>query len=240
MKRILHIETATDICSVCIAESGKVTGFRETSEGRSHASILTVFIEELLHERSLEITDLDAIAVSMGPGSYTGLRIGVTVAKGLCYGASLPLIALPTLESMFRGFRQKCTNENRITDDDAFFIPMIDARRMEVYMTIFDSQGNTIKETSATIVNQNSFSEYLANRIVYFFGTGADKLTETIVHENAKFKTDFSVSSKYMVELAFEKFGRKNFVDTAYFEPYYLKDFITTVPKKNILSGATK
>ena len=236
MERILHIETATDICSVCLAEEGKVTAIRETGEERSHASILTVFIEELLNENSLKTGDLDAIAVSMGPGSFTGLRIGVTVAKGLCYGASLPLISVPTLESMCNGFLK----ENNSYEANDLFVPMIDARRMEVYAAVFDSKGKTLKETSAIVVDTGSFADFLAEHNLFFFGTGAGKLTNTITHTNALFSENFLISSAYMTDIALGKFRQKEFEDTAYFEPYYLKDFITTVPKKNLLSGTTK
>lgn len=236
MERILHIETATDICSVCIAEEGKVTAVRETGESRSHASVLTVFVEELMQERSLKISDFDAIAVSMGPGSFTGLRIGVTVAKGFCYGASLPLIAVPTLESMFRGFLQL----NHSFDVNDLFIPMIDARRMEVYTAVFNNMGEILKPTSAMIIDNNSFSDLIADHTLHFFGTGANKLTETIVNPNADFTRNFHISSVFMTDIALEKFHKKDFEDAAYFEPYYLKDFITTIPKKNLLSGTTK
>jgi tRNA threonylcarbamoyladenosine biosynthesis protein TsaB len=235
MGKILHIETATDICSVSLAENGEMIDLRETSVSQSHAHILTIFIQEIFHKNKLSITDLNAVAASIGPGSYTGLRIGVSVAKGICYGAGIPLIAVPTLDIMYYGINRKFKNEGVKLSKSTIFAPMIDARRMEVYVSLYKLTGEIIKETSAVIVSPDTFNPFLANNKVYFFGKGADKLTQTIINDNAFFVKDFKLSSAYMIPIAYSKFQNKDFVDTAYFEPFYLKNFISTTPKRNTL-----
>jgi len=235
MCKILHIETATEVCSVSIALKGKVIAYKETTKERSHAAVLSVFIRELFDKTGLSAGDLDAIAVSMGPGSYTGLRIGVSTAKGLCYGADLPLIAIPTLEIMCFGMLEKFKGEGTYLEDDLLFLPMIDARRMEVYTAIFNKDLAPVRDTSALIIESTSFDDLLQNNRLVFFGDGADKLSDTIVNPNACFFMNYKLSSVHMTELAYARFKNKDFVDVAYFEPYYLKDFITTTPKKKLL-----
>lgn len=231
MSRILHIETSTDVCSVCLASEGKIISTRETSIERSHASILTVFIEELLREFEMKKESLDAVAVSMGPGSYTGLRIGVSAAKGICYGAEIPLIAIPTLEAMCIG----ALKHRHTIQEDALLIPMIDARRMEVYMAVYNLQLKKIRDTSANIIDKDSFQDLRTVHKLYLFGTGAAKLKDTFSQSNIHFLDNIRLSSEYMVGIALERYKEKQFEDVAYFEPYYLKDFIATTPRKNRL-----
>jgi tRNA threonylcarbamoyladenosine biosynthesis protein TsaB len=232
MCKILHIETATEVCSVSIAEKAQVVALKETHEGRSHSAVLAPFIEDILQECNLSIGQLDAIAVSMGPGSYTGLRIGISLAKGLCYGAGLPLIAVNTLESMCRGFIQNLNPDRNTPNLSELFAPMIDARRMEVFTCLFDSTLNVVQETQALVVDSDSFSDLMKDHTIHFFGSGADKLKNTIVHHNAQFTENFLVSSAFMASAAYELFIQHSFADLAYFEPFYLKDFITTTPRK--------
>jgi tRNA threonylcarbamoyladenosine biosynthesis protein TsaB len=230
MCRILQIETATDVCSVSVAENGKVFAMKETQEGRSHAVVLATFINELLLEYKLTMKILDAVAVSKGPGSYTGLRIGVSVAKGICYATGLPLIGVPTLESMSHGLSAQLKDAG----ENYLLAPMIDARRMEVYTALFNSALEVVRETHALVIERDSFESFLIDYAIYFFGSGADKLTNIIQHENARFITDFMISSSHMGELAYQLYLKQKFEDIAYFEPFYLKDFITTIPKKKL------
>lgn len=228
---ILHIETSTDVCSVCLASDGKVLSKRETAIERSHASVLTVFIEEILNESKGNNKSLDAVAVSMGPGSYTGLRIGVSAAKGICYGANIPLIAISTLEAICTGALQNFTT----MEEDGLLVPVIDARRMEVYLAVYDMQMRKIEDTSAQIIDQNSFRDLLTSHAIYLFGTGAEKLKDELVHKNIRFPGKLNLSSEFMVEMALQRYRNKQFENVAYFEPYYLKDFIATTPRKNQL-----
>lgn len=229
MSKILCIDTATDICSVALAEDGVVVAFRDSENERSHAKMLAVFIDELLKTASLRVADLDAVAISMGPGSYTGLRIGVSTAKGICYGANKPLIAISTLEAMCYGVEKEFLLWNNLSD--FYFCPMIDARRMEVYTALFDSKVKNTMQIQAMVVDENSFKECLEKKPVLFFGSGAQKLTPIFKQANALFYHDFKHSASYMGKMVEEKFMKKDFEDVAYFEPFYLKDFITTTPK---------
>ena len=234
--RILDIETATHTCSVALSYGEKLISFQESHIDKSHASLLTVFIEDMFRETGLTAAGLDAVSVSMGPGSYTGLRIGVSVAKGLAYSLGIPLIAVPTLKSMALGFLKKLEIDN--SKDNAFLLcPMIDARRMEVYLSMYDSKLETVLDTTALIIDENSFEKELKSREIYFFGTGAQKCESLINRKNFYFSPDFLNSSKDMIPLALEKYKRKEFVNLAYFEPYYLKDFIATTPKNKILGS---
>ena len=236
MARIIHIETATHTCSVALSYGEELISFKESHIDKSHASLLTVFIEDLFRETGISAAELNAVSVSMGPGSYTGLRIGVSVAKGLAYSLGIPMLAVSTLKAMAIGFLKKL--EAGKTKDHAFLLcPMIDARRMEAYLAIYDSELNTVQDTTALIIDENSFLKKLKNRKIYFFGSGAQKCESVINHKNSYFYPDFLNSSKYMIPLAFSQFKRKEFVDIAYFEPYYLKDFIATIPKNKILGS---
>ncbi len=228
MSKILHIESATDVCSVVLAEGGKLVAKRELKEGRSHAKLLTVFIDEIFTETGLFP---DAVAVSMGPGSYTGLRIGVSVAKGICYGRSVPLIAIPTLDAFCNGFIRRHPD----LPSGARLAPMIDARRMEVYTALYSTGGEKLRDTHALIVDEHSFRSELTEHPVYLFGPGADKLTSVLNHSGIHIETGFTADAEYLVAPALERFSSGKFEDVAYFEPFYLKDFITTIPKKNVL-----
>jgi len=230
---IICLETATNICSVALCDSAGVISLRESSELKSHASVLTVFIEEILLENGIKARDLDAIAVSKGPGSYTGLRIGVSVAKGIAYAASIPLIGINTTLSMFWGIVR---NRKNIEDADrnSLYCPMLDARRMEVYYAIYDANGNTIKDISAEIISEDSFSYIPVSQKIIFFGDGAVKCKELIKRTNTYFADDFRISASYMHVPVFEAFKSFDYEDVAYFEPFYLKDFITSKPRKNL------
>lgn len=234
MALILSIETSTKVCSVCISRNGEIEGFRESREEKSHAKKLTIFIQELLNELIINVDDLDAVAVSKGPGSYTGLRIGVSTAKGLCFAKDLPLIAINTLQSMAYGIIQKVTSGEFFTDDfeNAILVPMIDARRMEVYSAFFNSKGEFDRDVKAEIIDENSYQEILSKQKMIFFGDGSEKITEVVKHENAIFISGIDPSAKDMVQLAQLAFDNKSFEDVAYFEPFYLKDFVATVSKK--------
>jgi len=231
---ILCLETATNLCSVAICDSAGVVSLRESNELKSHASMLTVFIEELMKEGGVRFHDLEAVAVSKGPGSYTGLRIGVSVAKGIAYAASIPLLAVDTTLAMFHGLYGKMLKEKG-SDINTLFCPMLDARRMEVYYSIYDSSGRMVKEISAEIIDESSFKEILDTQKMIFFGDGALKCKEVIKRQNAVFEDDFRISASYLHVPAYNAFMDKRFEDVAYFEPFYLKDFITTKQRKNIL-----
>jgi tRNA threonylcarbamoyladenosine biosynthesis protein TsaB len=231
MSLILQIETATTSCSVALAADGKVLGFKQVNERNKHAEVLTVFTEELVTGKGYTYQDLDAIAVSCGPGSYTGLRIGVSTAKGLCFALDKPLIAIETLEAMAYGV---INDANINIADGTLLCPMIDARRMEVYCAVFDLSGNKIKPTAAEIIDENSFVDLLKNNKIIFFGDGADKCEATLgANPNALFINNFENSATYLTQKAAEKFNNKDFEDVAYFEPYYLKDFIAGVGKQS-------
>jgi tRNA threonylcarbamoyladenosine biosynthesis protein TsaB len=236
MALILNIETSTTVCSVCISKDGNVQSYRESKDEKTHAKLLTVFIDEIIKEQNLEFDDLDAIAVSMGPGSYTGLRIGVSTAKGLCYAKDLPLIAVNTLQSMAKGIVTKIKNDDLdITNfENSILVPMIDARRMEVYSSFFDANGETTREIKAEIIDENSYQDILSKQQMIFFGDGSGKIEETIKHKNAFFIKDINTSSLTMVSLSEDAFNKNEFVNVAYFEPFYLKDFVAIVSKKNI------
>ncbi len=218
MALILNIETATKNCSVSLAVNAKIiTVKQEMNENYSHAEKLNVFITELFQNNKHSIKDLDAVAVSKGPGSYTGLRIGVSTAKGLCYALGIPLISVSTLKAMAFGMAKK--------EDSDLYCPMIDARRMEVYNAFFDEMNNEIRGVQADIINKNSYKKKLENKVL-FFGDGALKCKKIIKHKNARFIDGIFPSSEYMSTLSFQKFKKKEFEDVAYFEPFYLKDFV--------------
>lgn len=226
---ILQIETATPVCSVAISKNGETIAQVEADGPNLHASYLTLFIEEALEKADVSRKDLHAVAVSKGPGSYTGLRIGVSTAKGLCYALDLPLIAVNTLEAMAHGFvRQK----DNLADISSILVPMIDARRMEVYMAEYNEQLQCMKETAACIIDENSFANQTRDRYYILFGSGADKF-ETLFENRAdvQVKMGFRNAASFFDRLAFQKFRQGAFEDVVYFEPYYLKDFIATTPK---------
>ncbi|UKT65129.1 tRNA (adenosine(37)-N6)-threonylcarbamoyltransferase complex dimerization subunit type 1 TsaB [Pedobacter mucosus] len=229
MAKILQIETATQVCSVALSIDGKTISFKEELGQNLHASNLTLFIDEVIKSNHLNYKDLDAIAISKGPGSYTGLRIGVSTAKGLCYALEIPLIAIETLEMMAAGF----LIEN--PDFQGLICPMIDARRMEVYTALFDANLNIIQPTSAKIIDENSFSEILKFNLAAFIGDGAAKCAEILNNKNSIFDNANYNSTKYMSVLSNAAFVNKKFEDVAYFEPFYLKDFVVTQPKNKTI-----
>ena len=223
MAIILNIETATKNCSVSISNNGELVAYRELNDGNySHGENLHVFIEELIKETSLSFQELDAIAVSNGPGSFTGLRIGVSAAKGLCFSLDKPLISISTLASLANSLE---------VEKGSVIVPLLDARRMEVYSSVFNSDYENIRKTQAEIIDENSFSTYLEKSKVFFLGDGAEKCKETITHENAIFLDGYFPSSKQMAALSHQKYQNNDFEDVAYFEPFYLKDFLITKPK---------
>lgn len=227
MSCILHIETSTGVCSVSASQDGASIFSKEDFNGPSHAVVLGVFVDEALSFIDNHAIPLDAVAVSCGPGSYTGLRIGVSMAKGICYGRNIPLIAIPTPEVM--------TVPVLLFQDlpeDALLCPMIDARRMEVYAAIYDRALKVKREISADIIDENSYSEFLAEHPVYFFGNGAAKCREKITHPNAHFIENIHPLAKWMFPLAERAMAEKDFKDVAYFEPFYLKEFVASTPKK--------
>lgn len=226
MTYILNIETATKVCSVSISKNGEDFEARELeSENYSHSEKLNVFIEEMIQSSSIKLSDLDAIAVSSGPGSYTGLRIGTSSAKGLCYALDIPFIAVDTLFAMF-AFAQ------RTYPDIDYYIPMIDARREEVYSAIFDQSGNAVKSVSADILEEGIYSDIVGNYKTLIFGNGAEKSQTYFKGDHFKFDTNTNISALGMNAISFQKFQENRFEDLAYFEPNYLKDFIAGKPKK--------
>ncbi|MEI6594448.1 MAG: tRNA (adenosine(37)-N6)-threonylcarbamoyltransferase complex dimerization subunit type 1 TsaB [Bacteroidota bacterium] len=226
MFNILCIETATEICSVALLQDDKLIALRENHEGNAHASQITLLIEAVMKDANIELKNLDAIAVSKGPGSYTGLRVGVSTAKGLCYALDIPLLAINTLESLAHETIKNIKSQN------ANFCAMLDARRMEVYCAVFDGQMNSVKKTEAKIIDENSFADLLEISEVYFFGNGSAKCKNIFTHPNAKFIDDIKCSAINMNGIAQKIFLEKQFEDVAYFEPFYLKDFVGTIPNK--------
>ena len=220
---ILQIETATTVCSVALANRGDVIAFKEVDQRNIHAEVITIFIDEILKNAGVKYNELDAVAVSSGPGSYTGLRIGVSTAKGLCYALDKPLIAVETLEAMAEGMI------TRGVDEDILLCPMIDARRMEVYTALFDAAGNRVQATNAAIIDESSFSAQLEQSKILFFGDGAPKCRETLSgNTNALFIDNFTNSAAHLTKKAYQKFQAGQFEDVAYYEPFYLKDFLIT------------
>jgi tRNA threonylcarbamoyladenosine biosynthesis protein TsaB len=229
---ILCIETATGVCSVALCDENSVISVLEAPAGMSHSSSLTVIIRELLSGASVTPGQLDAVAVSKGPGSYTGLRIGVSVAKGIAYGAEIPLIGINTLTAMCHGY---LTANPLPPDSTTLLCPMIDARRMEVYNALFKADGTIIRETSADIITGSSYSDILESEKIIFFGNGAGKCRSAITAASAVFDEGFSLSASYLHKPSVNAFREKQFEDVAYFEPYYLKEFIATIPRKLFL-----
>ncbi len=263
MALILNIETATTVCSVSLARDGELLSFKEQNGDYSHAENLTLFIEDVCKRANISLKDVDAIAVSKGPGSYTGLRIGVSTAKGLCYSLDKPLIAINTLKhlalSVLPILPTLTTPDSQLPTPDSqlptphsplptpdsqlptpnsqlptpnsplptHLCPMLDARRMEVYCAVYDSKGNEVRATAAEIIDENSFGEIFKTSKIVFFGDGAAKCKGVLSHNiNAVFLDDIVPSAKDMIKLAEEAFNAKTFEDVAYFEPFYLKDFV--------------
>jgi tRNA threonylcarbamoyladenosine biosynthesis protein TsaB len=235
---ILNIETSTSVCSASVTSGNEIIALRESMTDRSHASSLTMIIDEVLNEWGKGFDHLSAVAVSRGPGSYTGLRIGVSVAKGICYASDLPLIAVDTMQIMTAKVLDEVIKKleaNETEPGNMLLCPMIDARRMEVYTAIYDTEGRKIKDVSAEIIDGNSFSEMMERYRILFFGDGAEKCRQMLSHANAKFIPGIYPSARQMATLSHESLSGKLFADTAYFEPFYLKDFLATTPKNRMV-----
>ena len=231
MSLILNIETSTEVCSVSISEKGKCKYLKifghnsETNDNKgNHSKLLAVFINEILTENSILPKQLDAVAISSGPGSYTGLRIGVSTCKGFCVGINLPLISVNTLQIMAN------MAVNIYKNDIDLYVPMIDAKRMEVYTTIFDKKLNFLSDVEAKIVDENSYSN-VKNKKIGFFGNGMNKCKSIFSNDNFSFLPDIFPSAEYMDSLSEKLFLEKKFTDLVYFEPFYLKEFVATTPK---------
>ncbi|MDY7396238.1 tRNA (adenosine(37)-N6)-threonylcarbamoyltransferase complex dimerization subunit type 1 TsaB [Aureibaculum sp. 2210JD6-5] len=223
MSLILNIETTTKNCSVSLAEKGVLLTLEELNDGNySHGEQLHLFIQKVLKDAQKYIKDIDAVAISKGPGSYTGLRIGVSTAKGLCFSLDKPLISISTLTSLANAIS---------TDGNSVIVPLLDARRMEVYSAVFDNNLNQVRETKAEIISENSFSEYLSKGKVYFLGDGTEKCKSVIKVDNANFLDGYYPSARQMAKLSYNKYKKNDIEDVAYFEPFYLKDFMVTTPK---------
>lgn len=234
MAHILCIETGTPTCSVALCENGKLLSIRELhTEETNHASNLSIFIQEVLTESNLRASQLSAVAVSKGPGSYTGLRIGVSTAKGICYAAGIPLIAINSLKVMAQG----AIVSNLVTDPTTLICSTIDARRMEVYTAVFDIKLNCILDTQALILSNESFADLLKQNKILFIGNGTGKVKSLVSSSNALFLENIIPSARFMIPLAYEHFNQKVFEDVAYFEPFYLKDFVAIKSTKNILGN---
>ena len=241
MPVILHIETSTRVCSVALSRDGALLSIREDhSEEYSHSSLLTVFMDEVIKDSGLRPEDVSAVAVSQGPGSYTGLRIGVSAAKGFCYALEIPLIAVDTMRSMAREALRHVEEQDDLINPralNALFCPMIDARRMEVYCAIFDARLEEVMDTRAVILDGSCFMRELFDRTMYFFGDGASKCRNVVDHPNALYLDSVHPSARGMIAEAEYKFHDGDFADLAYFEPFYLKDFVAGKPKVKGLSS---
>lgn len=232
MSCILHIETSTNVCSVAVSEDGKVIFDKADRTGNNHAEALGSFVDEAMSFADSHAIPLDAVAVSSGPGSYTGLRIGVSMAKGVCYALNLPLLSVPTLELMCVPVLLR----NEEIEDDALLCPMIDARRMEVYAALYDRALKPVRGIQADVVDADTYRQWLEERPVYFFGNGAAKCMDTINHPNAHLIEGIEPVAKWMMPLAERKMLNDIHEDVAYFVPYYLKDFVAKQPK-DLLRG---
>lgn len=224
MSLILSIETSTPVCSIALHDEGKLIASQELLQEKSHSQSLAIMIRDILASAHIDKKDLKAIAVSEGPGSYTGLRIGTSTAKGLCFALSIPLIAINSLFAMASGV-------NKFNKTNSLLVPMLDARRMEVYCMQVSSASEIITETEAKIIDEGSYAKELEKGQIIFFGNGADKCSEVIRHQNAVFLNHIHTSAVHMGELAYEKFVINDFEDLAYFEPFYLKEFKAIKPK---------
>lgn len=215
---ILSIETSTNICSVCLSLDEDIVAYRENKEKNAHSRMLSIMIENLFKQTKYEIKDLKIVAISKGPGSYTGLRIGVSTAKGIAYGLDIPLISVDTLKILASACREKYSNYA--------YMPMIDARRMEVYCAIYDKELKEIKKISADIVDENLYDEYIKDNNIIIIGDGAEKCRDVLKNKRFVFDNEISLSASNMPKLVMEKLKNEQYEDVAYFEPYYLKQFI--------------
>lgn len=228
MSCILNIETSTDVCSVAVSNDADCIFSKEDHEGHNHAVKLGMFVDEALSFIDNHAIPLDAVSVSCGPGSYTGLRIGVSMAKGICYGRDVKLIGVPTLEVLCVPVLLR----ELVKEEDALLVPMLDARRMEVYAQVFTRGLKEVRPIQADIVDADTYREYLDKGPVYFFGNGAAKCMEVINHPNAHLIEGIEPQAKYMFPLAEKHIALQQYEDVAYFVPMYLKDFVAKMPKK--------
>ena len=233
MSCILHIETSTNVCSVAVSEDGKVIFDKADRTGNNHAEALGSFVDEAMSFADSHAIPLDAVAVSGGPGSYTGLRIGVSMAKGVCYALDIPLLSVPTLQLMCVPVLLRYDE----MEDNALLCPMIDARRMEVYAALYDRALKPVREIQADVVDADTYRKWLDERPVYFFGNGAAKCMETIVHPNARLIEGIEPLAKWMMPLAEKKMLNDIHEDVAYYVPFYLKDFVAKTPKSPLLGN---
>lgn len=234
MTYILHIESSTSVCSVSLAQDGKLMGSKSDFSGQNHAKLIGQYVEELLQENNITVKQLNAIAVSEGPGSYTGLRIGTSHAKGMCFALQIPLIAVNPLQTLCeQALRQECATIKH--KEAAIYIALMDARRMEVYTASFNSKNEALSEVEAKIIDEESFLNEYSDQEIVIFGNGAAKCAELMKHPQMRHIADVHCHADDMCRLAFEAFQRKQFVDVAYFEPFYLKDFVAGTPKKSVL-----
>ncbi len=229
MDRIILLETSTALCSAALVEDGAVTYYRESDALRAHASLTAVFVNDMLAEKGLSLKDCSAVCVSMGPGSYTGLRVGVSTAKGLCFGAGLPLLAVGTLDTLVH----QAMDEGLVPEGCRHIVPMVDARRMEVYTAVFDAEGKQESEIEPKIIDSESFADILSDGPVLFIGDGAGKCEGVINHPDARFAQCCPKASA-MLHPALKAYDEKKFEDVAYFEPFYLKEFVATVSRKKL------
>jgi tRNA threonylcarbamoyladenosine biosynthesis protein TsaB len=234
MIHILNIETGTSTCSVALSANNNLVAIRELHEQESnHARNLSVFVQEVLAEGEIKATDLNAVAVGKGPGSYTGLRIGVSTAKGICYAAGIPLIAINSLKAMAQGANETIDN----FPEEALICSTIDARRMEVYAAIFTKQLVEVMDTQAIVLSPNTFDFWLESNNIYFLGNGTQKVNSVLTSGNARYLQNIKPSARFMIPLAYEMFIHKKFEDVAYFEPFYLKDFVAIKPTNRVLGN---
>lgn len=240
MENLILIETSTELCSTAMASDGKIVSYRESDTPRSHASMTAVFADEMLKETGLNVMDCSAVCVSMGPGSYTGLRVGVSTAKGLCFGAGIPLIAVGTLDTLVwqaigsgHADESAAGQSSLLPEGCRYIVPMIDARRMEVYTAIFSPDGKQLTGTEARIIDADSFGQQLAEGPVLFIGDAAEKCRTAITHPNAHFIQCCPKASSMLIPAMME-YKEKRFKDVAYFEPFYLKNFVATVSRKKL------
>ena len=224
---ILYIETATDVCSVALSRGAEVIGLKEEAGGNNHAKHLLPFVDEVLKQGGCTVSDLNGVAVSVGPGSYTGLRIGVSTAKGIAYTAGIPVMAVGTLESIAQGARESWTDAST---EPLQIVPMLDARRMEVFTTRYDFDMQSLEEVSAKIVDENTFAELLSEHKVLFCGNGMPKCREILSANSNAFFAEVPVSAKNMLPAALRKWQNSDFENVAYFEPFYLKEYVAAKP----------
>ncbi len=234
---IVCIETSVDVCTAAICFEDGSCEQKISREKNSHSKYLTVFLEQLLKENK-HTAKIVAVAVSQGPGSYTGLRIGVSAAKGLAYGMDIPLIGISTLRLMYEGFRRSYPEK---VAEDTLIVPMIDARRMEVYVAVYDSYGREVEKEHNLILDNRKFCDYFNGNKLIFIGNGSRKFSQIVCNkQQSEFYPDFRAEARFMGPLAWEKYRKKEFVDVAYFEPHYIKPFVTTTKPKDLLNNARK